>query len=151
MSRLAEGGLDRQHTPADTSHVRGCWTAMCTIALADPERIGNVLKDGPAGDGCARMEVRRGCWETGWKQGDGAKGLLALLWYSNAFFSPSHRKVFAVEGSCACEESGILLFARKLFAHTRTCASHVHLCVRGVAQAAENLVSLASNPVLAGH
>jgi len=61
---------------------------VCTIALADPERIGNVLKDGPAGDGCARMEVRRGCWETGWKQGDGAKGLLALLWYSNVFFSP---------------------------------------------------------------
>lgn len=102
-------------------------------------------------DTVVSLEVRRGCWKTGRKQGGGAKGLLALLWYSNVFFSPSHRKVFAVEGSCDCEESGILLLARKLFAQTCTCASHVQLCVRGVAQAAENLVSLASNPVLAGH
>ena len=120
--------MDRQaHT---CRHIACAWAVglpVCTIALADPERIGNVLKEGPAGDGYV-VEGKRGYWETGWKQGGGAKGLLALLWYSNAFFSPSHRKVFAVEGSCDCEESGILLFAQKLFAHTRTCASHVHLC-----------------------
>jgi hypothetical protein len=59
----------------------------CTIALADPERIGNVLKDGPAGDGCVTVEVKRGCWETGRRQGGGAKGLPALLGRNSVFFS----------------------------------------------------------------
>ena len=51
LSRLAGGGLDRQaHT---CRHIACVWAVelpVCTIALADPERIGNVLKDGPAGD-----------------------------------------------------------------------------------------------------
>ena len=102
---------------------------MCTIALADPERIGNVLKEGPAGDGYV-VEGKRGYWETGWKQGGGAKGLLALLWYSNAFFSPSHRKVFAVEGSCDCEEPEWYpsLCSKALCPHSYMCESRAAVC-----------------------
>jgi hypothetical protein len=86
LFRLAGVGLDRQaHTCRD---IACAWllASVCTIALADPERIGNVLKEGPAGT-VVSLEVRRGCWETGWRQGGGAKGLPALLGRNSVFFS----------------------------------------------------------------